>query len=159
MKHFIWSSDIDLDDYRDFLAEAYPEVTDENEKYQIAYDLNDLSLQDEKTNLDVACKIIGIADIGRWNGRKTGYRLYDNLNEIFNVDCDMATWYVENQTLKADMIHHDGSNYVKYYVFNEDLKGADDFLEDLYQGNKISKSRFYKYCKSAGKVVKNIYGF
>ena len=41
----------------------------------------------------------------------------------------------------------------------KNLNGADDFLHDLVNGVEISKSRFYKYCKSAGKLVKEVYGF
>lgn len=32
-KHMIWTSDINIADWIDYLQEMYPEVTDENEQY------------------------------------------------------------------------------------------------------------------------------
>lgn len=160
-KHLIWSSEFEVEDFKDYLEEYHPEVKDEDEQYEIVAELNDLYLDDERVNLNIPCPIIGIADLGLWNGRFTGFKLFDNLKDIFtvNVPCSLVEWYVEGVTLKGTMSHHDGTNYIKYYKFMKDLNGADDFLHDLVNGVEISKSRFYKYCKSAGKLVKEVYGF
>ena len=41
MKHIIWSNmNLDLDDWKDFLEEEYPEITDEHEQYHLIEDMN-----------------------------------------------------------------------------------------------------------------------
>lgn len=72
----IWSNEyLDWDNYRDAFEEDYSSLTDD-EKYQLMCDLNNDYLDDERRNLDiqVGTPIIVIADIGRWDGRHTGYR-------------------------------------------------------------------------------------
>ena len=157
-KFMIWSSCFDMADYEDFLNECYPEVTDEYRKYKIVSEMNCENLEDERRNLDYHHPIIGIADLGLWNGRRQAVGLFKNLKDILTTNCDEAEWFVEGNTLKGTMWHHDGTNYVSYYLFRDDLPGADKFVEDLKDGVKVSKSRMYKYCKSAGKVVREIYG-
>ena len=157
-KHMIWTSCFDMADYEDFLNECYPEVTDEYRKYEIVSEMNHENLEDERRNLDYHHPIIGIADLGLWNGHRQAVGLFNNLKDILATNCDEAEWFVEGNTLKGTMWHHDGTNYVNYYLFQEDLPGADKFVEDLKDGVKVSKSRLYKYCKSAGKVVREIYG-
>lgn len=103
--------------------------------------------------------VLAIADIGRWNGRVQGYKVFKNLKEILYTECDGAEWYVEGNTLKGTLWDHDGTTYVKYYQFNEELPGAERFLEDIANGKNITKSRLYHYCKSAGKLVKKVYGW
>lgn len=160
-KHIIWTNQVDVNDYEGYLQEYYPEVKDETEKYELCCQINDDHLDDERINLNIKCPIIGIADLGLWNGRFTGVKLFDNLKDIFYVSeiCSILEWYVEGVTLKGRMAHHDGTNYIKYYKFMKHLDGADDFINDIINGVEISKSRFYKYCKSAGRIVKEVYGF
>ena len=157
-KLMIWTSIIDLEDYEDFFADAYPDITDDNEKWQICQEINNGLLEDERCNLNYHHPIIGIADLGLWNGRRQAVGLFKNLKDILTTNCDEAEWFVEGSTLKGTMWHRDGTNYVYYYLFQEDVPGADKFVEDLKNGVKVSKSRLYKYCKSAGKVVREIYG-
>lgn len=163
-EHIIWQNiDFVIEDWQDYFKEQYTdeelaEMSDE-QKYDDIMDLNDMYLEDERMNLDIPVCIIGIADLGLWNGRCSGYKIYHNLKDILYSDCDYVKWYVEGLTLKGELHHHDGTNYVTYYVFNQNLKGADKFLEDIYNNQPISKSRLYHYCKSAGKLVKEVYGF
>ena len=86
MKKVIWSSDIDLEDYKEFFEEEYPDVTNESEMYGIANDMNDVALEDERLNLDIQLEndILAIADIGCWNGRKTGNNQCNYTGNIFN---------------------------------------------------------------------------
>lgn len=114
----------------------------------------------ELMNLDKPVTLLALADLGLWNGRKKGYRIFDNLNDCLNYcRCDSIKVYVEGVTLKAELYHHDGTNYISFYIFDDNSDAAEKFLDDFCRGKKISKSRFYKYCKSAGKLVKKIYGF
>lgn len=159
-KHLIYTTNYDYykDNAIENLQENDIEPTQENIDNEI-YFLMCEYLQNEKDNLDINIDIIAIADIGLWNGRVKGYKLFNNLNQIFNVSADYNDYYVEGCTLKATCVHHDGVNYVDFYVIDLNKNGAQDFLNDIYYQRKISKSRFYKYCKSAGKIVKKIYGF
>ena len=158
-KHMVWTSDINITDWIDYLQEMYPEVTDENEQYQLCVEANNEGLNDARFNLNMHLPILAIADIGRWNGRVQGYKVFKNLKEILYTECDGAEWYVEGNTLKGTLWDYDGTTYVKYYQFNEELPGAERFLEDIANGKNITKSRLYHYCKSAGKLVKKVYGW
>ena len=76
-KHIIWSNlNLDMEDWREFLEEEYPGRT-EDEYYCLMHELNDGYLDDERMNLDkqVSTPIIVCADLGLWNGRKSGYRM------------------------------------------------------------------------------------
>ena len=158
-KHMIWTSDINIADWIDYLQEMHPEVTDENEQYQLCVEANNEGLNDERFNLNMHFPVLAIADIGRWNGRVQGYKLFQNLKDILSSGCESVEWYVEGNTLKGTLFGHDGTTYVKYYLFNQDLPGTKKFLEDIANGMNITKSRLYHYCKSAGKLVKKVYGW
>lgn len=159
-KHLIYTTNYNYykDNAIENLQENDIEPTQENIDNEI-YFLMCEYLQNEKDNLDINIDIIAIADIGLWNGRVKGYKLFNNLNQIFNCMQDYNEFYVEGSTLKATVHHHDGTNFINFYVIDMDKNGVQDFLDDIYYQRKISKSRFYKYCKSAGKLVKKIYGF
>lgn len=99
-------------------------------------------------------KILAVADIGLWYGRRTGFNIYDNLQDVFYSECDSVKWYIENNSLKFIGYHHDGTNYVTYYLIpKEHGKGVDKILDDLYNNVPVNKSRIYRNCKSLGKLI------
>ena len=52
-RHIIWSNvHLDLDDWRDFLMENYPELP-EDKLYEKMHELNAEYLDDERRNLDI----------------------------------------------------------------------------------------------------------
>lgn len=72
----IWSNEcLDWDNWSEAFEEDYSYLTEE-EKYRLMEELNGDYLDDERRNLDirVGTPILIIADIGRWDGRHTGYR-------------------------------------------------------------------------------------
>ena len=87
-RHIIWSDiSLDLDDWRESLEELYPGYSDD-ELYDIMVKSNAENLYDERVNLNIQLSqpIIVIGDLGRWNGRVSGYKMIDsgNINsEIF----------------------------------------------------------------------------
>ncbi len=115
----IWSNEcLDWDNYRDAFEEDYSSLTDD-EKYQLMCDLNNDYLDDERRNLDiqVGTPIIVIADIGRWDGRHTGYREMESgcIKDCLYSQLDGVAWYVDTQgDLRMDGYHHDGHNYYLY---------------------------------------------
>ena len=76
-KHIIWSSDVDYEDWRADLEEQYPDLS-EQERMELMVEQNNDYLDDERCNLNIQLSrpILLIADIGRWDGRYPGYRLF-----------------------------------------------------------------------------------
>ena len=157
----IWNSEINLDDWKDFIEEEYPDYTDESFLYERCSNMNDIYLEDEKMNLNKELKnpIICIADLGLWNGRKSGYKILgNNLNEIFNIgDFDDAHWYVTKYNIKCSEKHHDGINH---YLFRElkDIK----FLDLLCQkciDDMLTPQDIALYTRSLKPYVSKIYGW
>ena len=75
-KRMVWSNrDLDLKDWIDELRVDFPNAS-RDELYERMVEWNDSYLDDEYMNLDVHVgeHIIAIADLGRWNGRHTGYK-------------------------------------------------------------------------------------
>lgn len=161
MKHTIWTSDIgELSNWQDFLDEYYPNA-DEYEQYLAVAELNNDYLGDERMNLNIPCRILAIAELGLWNGVHTGFRFYDNVSEILYSDCEDAEWFVEDNELKGIMHHHDGSNYVTYYLV-KDIDGFDDFEDEVYATyGDVDQELLDKYCdaKALADKVKAVYGW
>lgn len=81
-RHIIWSDiSLDLDDWRESLEELYPGYSDD-ELYDIMVKSNAENLYDERVNLNIQLSqpIIVIGDLGRWNGRVSGYKMIDSGN-------------------------------------------------------------------------------
>lgn len=95
--HVIWSDiNLNLDDWRDDLKQTYPNA-DDNFLYEVMYENNASYLYDERINLDIQLprEIIVIADLGLWNGRRSGYKVIEsgNIRDCLYSDCDFNEWY------------------------------------------------------------------
>ena len=91
-RHIIWSDiSLDLDDWRESLEELYPGYSDD-ELYDIMVKSNAENLYDERVNLNIQLSqpIIVIGDLGRWNGRVSGYKMIDsgNIKDCLYSDTD-----------------------------------------------------------------------
>ena len=122
MKHLIWSNlDLNVNDWKDFLEE-YPDVTDENEQYQLIETMNAEYLNEERDNLNekVNGRILVIVDLGLWNGRRQGYKILDNTisNILYDRDAEYIAWYGDGYNIKATASHHDGTNYYEYRIIH-----------------------------------------
>ena len=96
--NIIWSNEnLDYEDWRDSLAEDYPDLT-EAQREALMYELNADYLDDERTNLNIQLSqpILVIADLGRWNGRVMGYKEIPsgNIQDCLYSDTDYSTWYL-----------------------------------------------------------------
>lgn len=159
-KRIIWQNvDVQVDE--DFYDEYYPEFT-EDERMNDALDTNDLNLGDERANLNIQLsgEIIAIADMGLWNGRKTGYKIIKsgNINDILYSDSDYVEWYSDGYNIKATMHHHDGTNYVEYREIRAD-RDAEKMMNMLYSGQKVSRSMINYYTKSILPEIAKVYGW
>ena len=162
-RHVLWSDiHLDLDDWRDFLMENYPELP-EDKLYEKMHELNAEYLDDERRNLDIQFSqpILVIGDLGFWNGRAQGYKMIKsgNIRDCLYSDTDMTEWYVDkNGDLRADAIHHDGTNHYLYRVFKRGVTDAQ--IENLHSiaaiyGFRIPKQRARQHAARYNRTRRN----
>lgn len=144
-------------------AEEYGEevdLSDDNIDRRFWEDI-DMFYDDEKMNLNKTLpnNIIGIADIGRWNGRTSGYvKLGNNLNEVLYAgNSDDIHVYCDRYNVCSELADHDGSTYVTYRMVKDGVD-IDKFLDKVYNGT-YTKKDITRYTQSLKPFVKQIYGF
>lgn len=171
-RHIIWS-DMNLtpddwrDGYKDFLEinEIDGDPNDEHKLYEYMVETNGEYLSDERANLNIQLSqpIIVIGDIGRWNGRVMGYKMIDsgNIKDCLYSDTDMIEWYVDKYgDLRADAVHHDGTNHYLYRVFKDTAspEQMERLQEKIYFG-KATRADITKVTKRLGDEIAAVYGF
>jgi len=164
-RHIIWSNyDLDYEDWRDDLEAEYPDMS-EQERISLMYEINDSYLDDERMNLNVQLSqpILMIADIGRWDGRYTGYGEIKsgNIRDCLYSSLDYATWYVDRLgDLRCDAVHHDGTNYYLYRAYKTGVRESQIELlkEKLYEG-KATRADITRITRRLGDDVAKVYGF
>lgn len=162
--HLIWTSEPDFKDWEDDLREEYPELS-ERELQGIMYERNNDYLDDERTNLNIklGVPIIAIADLGRWNGRVSGYKVIEsgNIRDCLYSDCDYLTWYVDKLgDLRCKAVHHDGTNYYLYRAFKSGLseEQIENFKYKVYTG-RATRQDITRYTTRLGDDIAKVYGF
>jgi len=164
-RHIIWSNyDLDYEDWRDVLEAEYPELS-EDERISLMYEINQSYLDDERTNLNIQLSqpILLIADIGRWDGRYSGYGEIKSgkICDCLHTDMDYATWYVDKLgDLRCDAVHHDGTNHYLYRVYKSGLRESqiDLLKEKLYEGT-ATRSDITRVTRRLGDEISRVYGF
>jgi len=164
-KHIIWSNlNLDLEDWREFLEEEYPGRTEE-EYYDLMHELNNGYLDDERMNLDrqLSTPILVCADLGLWNGRKSGYRMIGSGNIKDCLDSGFADveWYVDRQgDLRSTAVHHDGRNHYLYRAVRERVPDwkVERLQNRLYEGT-ASYADIAKVTRRLGDEIAAVYGF
>ena len=173
-KHIIWSNyNLNLDDWMEGIKENLDingiDYSDwpESKFYEEMVEANDLYLEDEKSNLNCPTegRIIEIADVGLWDGRRTGYNLLNEYNIKaclnFKQDCEYAEWWVDSHNnLRSRQSHHDGTHFILYREVKPEISSdqLDNFCWKLYRGKATSKD-ITKYTRAIGKQVRNVYGW
>ena len=120
-------------DARERLEEFEDTTTDVN---TAVYEDIDMWFDDERLNLNKKLdgRILCIADMGLWNGRKSGYKILgNNLNEVLTcgIGCDEKEVYCDGRNVLAKGYHHDGRNYVEFREIRED-RNIENLLTKLY---------------------------
>ena len=171
-RHIIWSNmNLEADDWRDSYKE-YLEINgldddpnDENKLYEYMVEANDDYLSDERRNLDIQFSqpIIVIGDLGRWNGRVTGYKMIDsgNIRDCLYADTDYTEWYVDKYgDLRADAVHHDGTNHYLYRAYKDGVSDTqiDNLKEKLYRGI-ATRADITRVTRRLGDEIAHVYGF
>ena len=171
-RHIIWSNmNLEADDWRDSYKE-YLEINgldddpnDENKLYEYMVEANDDYLSDERRNLDIQFSqpIIVIGDLGRWNGRVTGYKMIDsgNIKDCLYSDTDYTEWYVDKYgDLRANAVHHDGTNHYLYRVFKDGVTDTQiENLQDKIYNGKATRADITRVTKRLGDDIAGVYGF
>ena len=129
----------------------------------IIYEDIDMWYDDETLNLSkkLEGRILAIASMGLWDGRKTGYKILgSNLKEVLTstIGCDEKHVYFDGYNIKAEGYHHDGRNYVEFRELRED-KNYDKLLNKIYMNEPITRAELNYYTKPLGKYVKQIFGW
>ena len=168
-KFVIWQDValMELEDQRSRIADIMaenPEYT-EDEAYDLMCENNNLYYDDKMYNLsgvDLPENIIAIADLGLWNGRRSGYKeLGDDLTEIFKTSCDFCSWYVDQYgNVRSTQHHHDGTNYILYRLWKPGLSDdqKENFMDKLYYG-KATAADISRYTYRLGDYIGKIYGW
>ena len=126
------------------------------------YEDIDMWLEDEQSNLyrKLDGRILCIASMGLWNGRRTGYKILgNNLNEVLTcgIGCDEKEIYCDAYNVLAKGYHHDGSNSVEFREIRED-RNIDNLLNKLYNNEEVTRREINYYTKSLRPYVKQVYG-
>ena len=119
---------------------------------------------DELDNLDkeLQGRVIAIANLGLWSGRRTGYKIMNNnLNSVLDA-CggDYLKVYADRYDVKSEAVHHDGVNYITYRMLKPNLTEVqiDNFLSKLSSGN-FAKKDISRYTTSLKSQINKIYGW
>ena len=171
-RHIIWSNvHLDLDDWRDDMKDQLemngytPDEITEDRLYEEMLDTNASYLDDERVNLNIqeAQPIIVIADLGRWDGRYQGYKMIEsgNIKDCLYSDTDYTEWYVDKLgDLRADAIHHDGTNHYLYRAFKDNAtpEQLENLQDKIYSGT-ATRADITRATKRLGDDIANVYGF
>lgn len=167
-KHVIWSNiNLDLDDWRDFFAEEYPEVDqdDEDALYSMMVELNNDYLDDERHNLNIQLSqpIIVIADLGLWHGRCMGYKEIEsgNIRDCLYDSNDYVEWYVDGYgNLRSTSVHHDGTNRYLFRTWKDETTDTQrENLEYKIYCGKATMKDISRYTRSIGGEISRVYGW
>jgi ribosomal protein L20A (L18A) len=149
-------------DVKELLEEdAVENITEEKITDEVYFQI-DQYFDDERLNLDKKLdgRILCIADMGLWNGRKSGYKILgNNLNEVLTcgIGCDEKEVYCDGRNVLAKGYHHDGRNYVEFREIRED-RNIENLLTKLYNNEEVTRKEINYYTRSLRPYIKQIYG-
>lgn len=170
IRHIWQNYELNLEDWKEGLLEnrelnGLPTDVDDDTLREEMYELNNNYLDDERINLNIYTqgRIVCIAEVGLWDGRRTGYKLYGhNVGECltFFSDCDYADFYVDRYDFRCKQTHHDASTYAVFRELKPNLSSdqVNNFLWKIYQG-KVTQKDITRYTNSLKERIKKVYGW
>ena len=159
-KYLIWSNySLDYEDWRiEDLEAEYPELS-EQEREEKMYERNGRYLDDERMNLDIQLDkpILVIVDLGRWNGRYSGYKGNQEAATsrtacILRCDYSDPGMLTKLGDMRCDAVHHDGTNHYLYRTYKNGVSNAQ--IENLKRENLSrhrNKGGYYAHNPPAGR--------
>ena len=128
-------------------------------------EINDDYLDDERMNLNIQLSqpILMIADLGLWNGRRSGYKelASGNIRDCLYVEHDYVTFYVDKDgDLRCDDIHHDGTNHYLYRTYKDSSTDAQrqDLKDKVFFGVATRKD-IEQVTDRLGDEIGKVYGW
>lgn len=153
----------EIEQAEQYAKERLEEIGDTTTDVDTAvYDDIDMWFDDEKLNLSKKLdgRILAIANMGLWNGRRAGYKILgNNLNEVLtsSIGCDEKEVYCDAYNVCALGYHHDGYNTVEFREIRED-RNIENLLDKIYNNEPITRRELNYYTKSLRSYIKQIYG-
>ena len=144
--------------------EEYEKTITEEDIFNECNFLESTWFEDELSELarvDEGYGLIAIADIGRWNGRFSGYKELKQLCTIMYSSCDYEKVYIDsNGDLRKEESHHDGSNSILYRYWKDGLtdEQKENFMDKIYKG-KCTQKDITRYTRKAGLGIANAFGW
>ena len=137
-------------------------VTEERIEEELRF-WDDCNFRDSKDMLENVSEgdLIAIADLGRWNGRFSGYKEIKSLDSVLYSSCDYERVYVDsNGDLRKEETHHDGSNSILYRYWKEGLtdEQKENFMSKIYNG-ECTQRDITRYTRKAGLGIANACGW
>jgi hypothetical protein len=166
MEHIIWDCNAGYNDnFQKAVMEDYkeenPNMT-EDEAADLAIELNQSYLDDERANLNISLdnNIVAIATLGLWNGTRSGYRLFNNNIASCLTSGYDPVWYVDNNgDFRCHESHHDGTNEILYREFKDISETQkENFLDKIYNGT-VTRHDINRYTRRIGDKIANVYGW
>lgn len=164
-KRIIWSNiDINPEDWKYAYkedAELNEDTENENNLWNYIYETLGHCLDAERVSLNKNTdgRILVIASLGLWDGRKQAYKILPgNIARILSDAADYVEWYSDGYNIKATASHHDGTNFYEYRVIRED-RNIQNLLDAIYNGEQITRKKLNYYTKSLHPYVAKIYGW
>lgn len=171
MKKMIWSNDYsEIEAIAKDIRDDCP-GTDWDVAISEAREINDEYLWDEKSNLniDVGGDIIVFGDLGFWNGRVLGYKALGshNLKDCVSAaTCgDYIDWYVEDGDVKIKEVHHDGTNFLTFRAWRDEVRPIERDVLLYMIRNATGEARdglwddINKMTRPLGEYVNKVYGW
>lgn len=132
--------------------------------YEECSELNHLwysSTKEELERVDRGEGLIGIADLGFWNGRRAGYKEFKSLADCLSTSDDELELYVDsNGDLRRHTSNHDASSTVLFRYWREGLteRQKENFLDKIFSGN-YTQNDITKYTCRAGLEIADSFGW
>jgi hypothetical protein len=141
--------------------EEYLKTLSDDTIYNECSELNNFWYNDAKSELKMADRgenLIGIADLGFWNGRRAGYKEFKSLVDCLSTcDDDLELYVDSNGDLRRHTSNHDASSYVLFRYWKEGLtdRQKENFLDKVYNGNYTKKDITRYTCRAGLEIADN----
>ena len=145
---------LELNEVEDITEERIYRECEEQDAFNFQDEFSELKTLDEG-------ELVAVADIGRWNGGCSGYKLIPGIAETLYSDCDYEVLYIDsNGDLRKEESHHDGNNTILYRYWKNNITDTqkENFLDKIYNGKCTQRDITY-YTRKAGLAVADAYGW
>ena len=160
--HIVWTNNTSLDDWRDWLNQEYPDITDDTDRYRVITEELDSQFDDvlSDLNIELPDTIICIADLQLWNGHRMDYSFCGtNLSNTLRTGCgDYRTWYIDDLgDLRCDDTHHDGTNHYLFRMLKPTISSAP--LRRKILSGTVTRRDITRCTSPIGAYVADVYGW